>query len=58
VGNNVFIGVNATLRDGVKVLDETLVGAGALIMKDTMYRGVYMPEGTEAHRVTSNKLKF
>lgn len=58
VGNNVFIGVNATLRDGVKVLDETLIGAGALIMRDTTFRGVYMPEGTEAHRVPSNKLRF
>lgn len=58
VGNNVFIGVNATLRDGVKVLDETLVGAGALIMKDTTFRGVYIPEGTDAHRVPSNKLRF
>lgn len=58
VGNNVFIGVNATLRDGVKVLDETLVGAGALIMKDTTFRGVYIPQGTDAHRVPSNKLRF
>ncbi len=58
VGNNVFMGVNATLRDGVKVLDETLIGAGALIMKDTIYRGVYIPEGTAVHRVTSNKLRF
>lgn len=58
VGNNVFIGVNATLRDGVKVLDETLVGAGALIMKDTDFRGVYVPNGTEVHRVKSDKLRF
>ena len=58
VGNNVFIGVNATLRDGVKVLDESLIGAGALIMKDTTFRGVYIPEGTDAHRVPSNKLRF
>ena len=58
VGNNVFVGVNATLRDGVKVLDETLIGAGALIMKDTTFRGVYIPEGTEARRMLSNKLRF
>ena len=58
IGNNVFIGVNATLRDGVKVLDESLIGAGALIMNDTIFRGVYVPDGTDAHRVPSNKLKF
>ncbi|WDZ96596.1 acetyltransferase [Herbaspirillum sp. WKF16] len=58
VGDNVFIGVNATLRDGIKVADETLIGAGSLIMQDTAPRSVYMPEGTEARRITSNRLGF
>lgn len=58
VGNNVFIGVNATLRDGIKIADETLIGAGSLVMQDTAPRSVYMPEGTEARKITSNRVGF
>ena len=37
-----FIGVNATLRNGITIAEYTLVGAGALIMKDTAPRSVYI----------------
>jgi sugar O-acyltransferase (sialic acid O-acetyltransferase NeuD family) len=43
VGHNSFLGVNATLRDAITIAPETLVGAGAVIMKDTVERGVYLP---------------
>lgn len=39
-----FIGVNATLRNAITVAPETLIGAGAVIMKDTVEQGVYLPE--------------
>jgi sugar O-acyltransferase (sialic acid O-acetyltransferase NeuD family) len=39
-----FIGVNATLRNAITVASETLIGAGAVIMKDTVEQGVYLPE--------------
>jgi sugar O-acyltransferase (sialic acid O-acetyltransferase NeuD family) len=42
IGRNSFLGVNATLRDAIKIAPETLVGAGAVIMADTVERGVYM----------------
>jgi sugar O-acyltransferase (sialic acid O-acetyltransferase NeuD family) len=48
IGRNCFIGVNATIRNSVHVADYTLVGAGALIMKNTTERSVYL--GTRAER--------
>ena len=36
VGHNSFLGVNATLRDAITIAPETLVGAGATVMKDTV----------------------
>lgn len=39
-----FIGVNATLRNGLNIARETLIGAGAVVMNDTVEQGVYLPE--------------
>lgn len=44
IGYNSFIGVNATLRNAITIAPETLIGAGAIIMKDTVAQGVYLPE--------------
>jgi sugar O-acyltransferase (sialic acid O-acetyltransferase NeuD family) len=44
VGQHCFIGVNATLRDSITIASETLIGAGAVIMKDTVEKGVYLPQ--------------
>lgn len=38
-----FLGVNATIRDAVTIAEATLVGAGAVIMKSTEEKGVYLP---------------
>jgi sugar O-acyltransferase (sialic acid O-acetyltransferase NeuD family) len=43
-----FIGVNATLRNSITIAEFTIIGAGALIMKDTAPRSVYL--GTRAAR--------
>jgi sugar O-acyltransferase (sialic acid O-acetyltransferase NeuD family) len=43
VGRNSFLGANATLRDAITIAPETLVGAGAIIMKDTVEKSVYLP---------------
>jgi len=42
-----FIGVNATLRNSIVVAEQTLVGAGAVIMKNTKAKGVYLPARAE-----------
>ncbi|MGZ4314398.1 MAG: acetyltransferase [Gaiellaceae bacterium] len=47
IGERAFIGVNATLRDGVTVAPDCVIGAGALIMKDTVEGGVYSVRGTD-----------
>jgi sugar O-acyltransferase (sialic acid O-acetyltransferase NeuD family) len=39
-----FIGVNATLRDSITIGEETLIGAGSVIMKNTEKQSVYLPE--------------
>jgi sugar O-acyltransferase (sialic acid O-acetyltransferase NeuD family) len=43
-----FIGVNATLRNSITIAEFTLIGAGALVMKNTAPRSVYL--GTRAER--------
>jgi len=42
-----FIGINATLRNSITIAPETLIGAGAIIMENTVAKGVYVPEKTE-----------
>ncbi len=41
IGNDVWIGDGASIMEGVKVADGTIVGANALIVKDTEPYGVY-----------------
>ena len=53
-----FIGVNATLRNSITIARETLVGAGAIIMKDTVKKGVYVPEKTELLNTKSDRIKL
>lgn len=38
-----FLGVNATIRNGLTIAPETLIGAGAVVLNDTVERGVYLP---------------
>jgi sugar O-acyltransferase (sialic acid O-acetyltransferase NeuD family) len=58
VGRNSFLGVNATLHNNVVVGPETLVGAGAIIPRDTEERAVFVPERTKVFGKTSDQLKF
>jgi sugar O-acyltransferase (sialic acid O-acetyltransferase NeuD family) len=58
IGEETFVGVNATFRDGVTVAPRCLIGAGALIMKDTEEGGVYSVRGTEPRDLKSWDLKF
>ncbi|HET8687253.1 MAG TPA: acyltransferase, partial [Methanosarcina sp.] len=40
VGNNVYIGMNCTILPGVKIGDDVIVGAGAVVTKDIPSRSV------------------
>ena len=57
VGEQCFIGVNATLRDRIKVGARTVIGAGSLLLKSAEPDGVYIGNATDRSRVPSNRLK-
>jgi sugar O-acyltransferase (sialic acid O-acetyltransferase NeuD family) len=57
IGHHSFVGVNATFRDGITVAPRCVIGAGALIMKDTEEGGVYSTRGTNPLEVKSWDLK-
>ncbi len=56
IGSNCFIGVNATLGNGITIAAFTLVGAGALIMKDTTAHSVFAPSRTKPFPKTSDQI--
>lgn len=58
IGEYSFLGVNATLRNNLKVAPRTLVGAGAVVMEDTVEGGVYLPRRAELHRKTSAEIEL
>ncbi len=43
IGNNCFFGINSTIKDGIKIADKTLVGAGTYLPHDSEKGGVYVP---------------
>jgi sugar O-acyltransferase (sialic acid O-acetyltransferase NeuD family) len=58
VGTRSFIGVNATLRNSITIAPETVIGAGAVIMKDTKPKGVYMPERAKLFPKSSDEIEL
>ena len=52
-----FIGVNATLRNSITIAPETLIGAGAIIMKSTVEKGVYIPQRSGLFKKKSDKIE-
>lgn len=57
IGEQCFIGVNATLRDHVTIGDRCVIGAGALILSDAEPDGLYVGTATERSKVPSHRLK-
>jgi len=53
-----FLGVNSTIRDGIKIARECIIGAGAVIVKDTKEKGVYMGKAAELYHKDSSQLNF
>jgi len=56
IHSHCFIGVNATLRNSIEIAPRTLVGAGAIIMKDTVPGGVYLPHRAKLFQKTSDEI--
>jgi len=58
IKRNCFIGVNATLRDSITIAPETLIAAGAIIMKDTEEKGVYLATRSTLFGKKSDEIKI
>jgi sugar O-acyltransferase (sialic acid O-acetyltransferase NeuD family) len=58
VGAYSFIGVNATLRNSIVVAPQTLIGAGAVIMKNTVAKGVYLPQRAKLFSKNSDEVEL
>jgi sugar O-acyltransferase (sialic acid O-acetyltransferase NeuD family) len=56
VGAFCFIGVNATLRNSITLAPRTLVGAGAILMKDTAEGDVFVAERTPVFKKKSHQI--
>lgn len=57
IGAGSFIGVNATLRDGIKLGLHTVVGAGALVLADGPDEGVFVGTAAELKKIPSSRLR-
>lgn len=57
IGEGAFIGVNATIRDFVRVGRYSVVGAGACILKDTEDHSVHASQHTPEMPIPSHALK-
>ena len=51
-----FIGVNATLRNSIEIAEGTLIGAGAVVMKSTTAKGVYLPQRAQLFARNSDEI--
>jgi sugar O-acyltransferase (sialic acid O-acetyltransferase NeuD family) len=51
-----FLGVNATLRNSISLGAETLIGAGAIIMRDTTPKSVYVAASTKLFPKSSDQI--
>jgi sugar O-acyltransferase (sialic acid O-acetyltransferase NeuD family) len=58
IGAYSFVGVNATLRNSIDVAPHTLIGAGAVIMKNTVPKGVYLPQRAELFAKNSDEIEL
>lgn len=58
IESNCFLGVNSTLAHQVTVAKETLIGAGAVIAKNTEPKGIYVPPRTVKLEKTSDQIKL
>lgn len=58
IGNNVFIGVNASCHDSLTIADECLIGAGAIISRDTNPKEVFAPRATKPSPNNSQEIGF
>ena len=52
-----FLGVNSTIRDGINIASKNVIGAAAVILKDTKENEVYTNDSTKLLKIKSEDLK-
>jgi sugar O-acyltransferase (sialic acid O-acetyltransferase NeuD family) len=57
VGAYCFVGVNACVKQGVSIAPGCLIGAGAVILKNTKAGGLYAVKGTVMSPVSADKVE-
>lgn len=57
IGPFSFLGVNSTIRDGIKIGAECVIGAGCVILNDTLDKEVYSVDSTKLLPIKSDKLR-
>jgi sugar O-acyltransferase (sialic acid O-acetyltransferase NeuD family) len=57
VGAESFVGINATIRDHVRIGRRNVIGAGATILGDTADESVFATAGTPVSKVPSSRLR-
>lgn len=58
VGAYSFLGVNATIRNGIVIAPHTLIGGGAVVMADTDERSAYVQRPAQRLDKTSDQIKL
>jgi sugar O-acyltransferase (sialic acid O-acetyltransferase NeuD family) len=53
-----FLGVNATIRDQVRLGEGSLIGMSAIILRDTEPWSVYKADGSRAAKISSKDVNF
>ena len=56
VEDNCFFGVNSTIANQVNIAKDAVVGAGALIMRDTSQEAVYKGDVSKAYEQSSHRV--
>lgn len=56
IGPKCFIGVNATLRDHITIGESSIIGAGALILRNVRPHSLYRTTGTDLSPIPSDKV--
>ncbi len=56
VGDNCSLGLNATIRDRITIARECVIGAGAVVTRNTNERGVYAAPQAILLPATSDRL--
>lgn len=58
VGQRSFLGVNVSVKQGVTIAPDCLIGAGAVILKDTAPGSVHLVKSTPAMPVPSSQVEL